>query len=77
MVTMLTRLASQRVLSASCGRALASSATSRAPLQVLDSIEGFRAARRALPPSATLGLVPTMGVRPSFVHPSSLCVLYT
>jgi hypothetical protein len=30
---------------------------------VLDSVEGFRAARRALPASATLGLVPTMGVR--------------
>lgn len=45
-------------------RALSSSApsSSRAPLQVLDSLAGFRLARKQLPPSATLGLVPTMGV---------------
>ncbi|KAL3665393.1 hypothetical protein V7S43_009430 [Phytophthora oleae] len=31
------------------------------PMQILESVETFRQARRALPPNATLGLVPTMG----------------
>ncbi|KAG1704492.1 hypothetical protein DVH05_005422 [Phytophthora capsici] len=30
-------------------------------MQILESIEAFRQARRVLPPNATLGLVPTMG----------------
>lgn len=60
---LLARLAPLRALSTASSRSLASATATRAPLQVLDSIEGFRAARRALPASATLGLVPTMGVR--------------
>ncbi|RLN60640.1 hypothetical protein BBJ29_008441 [Phytophthora kernoviae] len=30
-------------------------------MQILETVESFRKARRALPPNATLGLVPTMG----------------
>ncbi|EGZ19956.1 Pantoate-beta alanine ligase [Phytophthora sojae] len=30
-------------------------------MQILESVDAFRQARRALPPNATLGLVPTMG----------------
>ncbi|KAG6620914.1 pantoate-beta-alanine ligase [Phytophthora cinnamomi] len=30
-------------------------------MQILESVDAFRRARRALPPTATLGLVPTMG----------------
>lgn len=40
-------------------RSFAGSARS---LQVLETIEAFRSARKQLPPTATLGLVPTMGV---------------
>uniref|UniRef100_M4BLN1 Pantoate--beta-alanine ligase n=1 Tax=Hyaloperonospora arabidopsidis (strain Emoy2) TaxID=559515 RepID=M4BLN1_HYAAE len=39
-----------------CGRSFASSVT-----QVIETINDFRQAHRALPSSATLGLVPTMG----------------
>jgi hypothetical protein len=63
MTMLLALLAPPRALSAVYRRSMASATATRAPLQVLDSVEGFRAARRALPASATLGLVPTMGVR--------------
>jgi pantothenate synthetase len=32
-------------------------------MQILESVDAFRQARRALPANASLGLVPTMGVR--------------
>ncbi|KAE8904491.1 hypothetical protein PF005_g10081 [Phytophthora fragariae] len=40
-------------------RCLASSSKSR--MKILETVDTFRQARRALPPNATLGLVPTMG----------------
>lgn len=35
--------------------------TTQRTMQILETVDAFRAARKALPPNATLGLVPTMG----------------
>lgn len=59
-------LAARRLLPrgprALASRCLASSSkSSSSSMQILESVDAFRQARRALPPNATLGLVPTMG----------------
>ena len=45
-------------------------------MQILKTVDAFRQARRALPSNATVGLVPTMGVRFFLVHHVSSRHLY-